>query len=120
MGCFEVGEQANCFQYRCIEVLRLIDNNYQTVSGPCLLQQMIVELLVHPNEILMVCFVTQFSNQQPHEFPWCALCLKQEGRPCRTAKFFQQMEQQRGLAHPRLSDQRKESASGLYAVGQRS
>ena len=81
---------------------------------------MIVELLVHPNEILMVCFIPQFGNQEPHEFPRCALCLKQESRPRRTAKFFQQMEQQRGLAHPRLRDQGKESASGLYAVGQRS
>src|SRR6266705_2290139 len=80
---------------------------------------MLVELLVNADEVLVVRFTPQLGKQEPHELPGGALRLKQERGACRTAKLFQQMEQERGLAHPRLSDQGQESEPCFNAVEQR-
>src|SRR6266849_6447363 len=80
---------------------------------------MLVELLVNADEVLVVRFTPQLGKQEAHALPGGALRLKQERGACRTSKLFQQMEQERGLAHPGLSDQGQESESRFNAVEQR-
>src|ERR1700683_3991345 len=75
---FEVGEQANGFEHGRIEVLRFVDDDDETASSARLLQQHLVELLVHAHEILVVALYAQFGQKEAHKLARAALCLKKE------------------------------------------
>src|SRR5215831_7834754 len=53
------------------------------------------------------------------ELPRIALRVEKKDGPRRGSQTLQEPEEQRGLAHSRLGDQRHEAAAGLDAVKQR-
>src|SRR6202034_883715 len=117
---FKIRKQANRFENRRVKVLGFIDHNDEAISGARLLQQAAVEFFVHLHEILAVAVDADFRQQEAHELARTALRLKQKCGARTIAELFQQMEQQRGLAHARLGNERKKSAVGFNSVKERS
>src|SRR5258708_36877820 len=80
---------------------------------------MSIELLLHSNEILPGGVVPKFRDQELHELPGRALCLKQKRTASGTSELFQQAEHQRSFSHARFCYQGKKTDSSLNATDRR-
>jgi hypothetical protein len=117
--CFKVRKLAQGFQYRAVEILRLIDHHDHPLSSKSCLGQQMVQLAI---QLGVACFpriYLQFDEQGLEKFVGVVLLLKQERRPG-TVKSFQDVKRQSGFAHARLGYQNLKSESAFDAIDQRS
>ena len=119
--CFKIGEQAQSFKNRDLEILRFVHHHQDALPGARALQQKLSQTR-QCRSVAGAGFRLnlEFSEQTLQELLGVALRVKQERALSRILKMPQQREQQRGFAHAWLSDDGREAHSGLNPVGYRS
>ena len=81
-------------------------------------KQNLVQLAVHADHILVTGIQSQVRHEVAEKFARIALRLEKKNGARRISQPFQQMEEQRGLAHTWLGNERQESSTGIDAVTQ--
>jgi hypothetical protein len=97
--------------------MRCVHNHDEAAAFPGFAQQPAVELFMQGYEVLLIAnFASNFCEQEPHEFARGALGLEDIRRLCGSAEALQQVNQERGLAHSRLGDERHKTTALIDAI----
>src|SRR6185369_7661564 len=99
--------------------MRLIEHDDDALSFSRRSGEHLVELLRQFAERGFLRDRTQLEQDGLKQFDWIGLRLKQEGGMSRAAKSLQEVEEQRGLAHPGLGHEYLESEAAIDPVDQR-
>ena len=115
---FEVGKQSNRFQHGVGKVLGLVNKKDDALPSFRFAEQKVVQVRVHSHDVPILTVEAKVFHQIAKKFAGIALRLKKECAVDVALPAFEQLEQQRGLSHPRLCHQRQKSTSGLNPIEQ--
>ena len=102
---FKVREQSHGLKHCVGEILRLVNKNYYSPSYFRLAKQEFVQFRVHPYNVFALVLDAQVIQQVANQLSGVTLRLKQERAVDVALPSLQELEQQRGLAHPRLRNE---------------
>ncbi len=116
---FVIGQQANRFQHRVLQILRFVHDQHKPPALEHLFKQGLAQPPVHGDDVRPVVFDFQFSKKVAEQLVGIALRLEQEDDTRRIAQFVHQFVKQCRLTHAGLGHKRHESPQIIDALRKR-